>query len=213
MKAYKSAGLFALCMILSISMFGCSLLQTKKPDGDVLSSSSSDESDLSSTSNESNAVNRAVSSSDVMSQASGSPAVLSSSSQGLDAAASYLGKWVVVKLVYSNPRGSTYDSNDINKILGQELTFTLETATCFADKIEYLGRQIQNPNYTLQVLTDSELNSLYRASFKALGISTDSVTEVSVSDKENIGVDFLVIDQNTLSLFGGGDFFQLKRVN
>lgn len=45
--------------------------------------------------------------------------------------------------------------------------------------------------------------------FDKLGIMADSISEITVSDSNGNGCTFLVKDNNTLIMYGGGTYFEL----
>jgi hypothetical protein len=48
-------------------------------------------------------------------------------------------------------------------------------------------------------------------SFDLLGLTGDAVTEISVKDSKGNGCTFLIKDENTLIVVGGGTYFELVR--
>lgn len=203
MIKFRIICLFVIFITLSIFVSACSNNLPSKTAAGNQPTTSSSEAVISSTSTESSVVN----------QSSGLSAVHSSQSTNSQATESFMGKWTITKLLFSNPRGSTYDSETINKLIGRELTFTSEKATCFGDDIKYIDSTILNPVYTKETLSNDDMNVDYRVNFKNLGITTNSIIQVTISSANGACNTFLIIDNNTLILTGGGDFFQLKRSN
>ncbi|MBC8059624.1 MAG: hypothetical protein H7Y18_03055 [Clostridiaceae bacterium] len=48
-------------------------------------------------------------------------------------------------------------------------------------------------------------------SLDKLGLKADSISEITVSDSKGNGCTFLIKDNNTLIIIGGGTFFELAR--
>lgn len=125
----------------------------------------------------------------------------------------FMGNWAISKFLASDTGGSAYDSGTINELIGRPLIFSEEKATCFGDNIDVMNHTVSNPSYKRETLSNEELYQNYRVTFNMLGITTDSLTQISVYDNTNNGCTFFVVDNDTLILTGGGDFFQLKRNN
>ena len=117
MRKLKVTYLFILFITLGICASGCTNLQTKKPDGNNSSTLS------------------APAESNAPSQATSSSANQASQYQSSNATENFMGKWIISKLMFSNPRGSTYDGKTINELIGKKLIFTSETATCYRTMI------------------------------------------------------------------------------
>lgn len=194
-------------VIFGLSVSGCYFMPQSQRVTDSQSSSINDNS-LSSSSG-SDIVSQSSSSSAASSQVSSSAATPSKSSSS-QATESFMGDWAITKIVAYCSGGNTYFPETI---IGKQLTFSSEKATCFGDNIDVMNNTLSSPSYKKETLSNDELWEGYRATFKMLGVTTDSLTQVSAYDNQGNGVTFFVIDNDTLLLEGGGVFFQLKRSN
>ncbi|MDF2537971.1 MAG: peptidase BlaR1 [Herbinix sp.] len=137
------------------------------------------------------------------------------SSQNNDAADNtedkvYYGDWVISQVLAYGSAG-TYSSEEAESLIGTSLSFTKDKASCFGDQASALDIEVSNPVYSENVITNSDMVNNYRMNFEKLGITTESVTEVSVADTQGNACSFLVKDDNTLILVGGGTYFELTR--
>ncbi len=122
----------------------------------------------------------------------------------------YNGKWIISR-VLAFGQGGTYSKEDAEGLIGKEMNFSADKVTCFGDKISDLDNIAKAPTYTATDYSDSDFLSYYRMSFDLLGLSGDKVTEVSARDAQGNGCTFLVKDENTLIVVGGGTYFELTR--
>lgn len=126
---------------------------------------------------------------------------------------SFFGQWVIQKVVGYTKAG-TYSADDIKKILGKNLSFSKEQSSCFGDDISYLNNTVKNPTYKKSVITSDEFTTGFRVPISTLTISSSTVTEIDINDEKNSpACTFFIKDDNTLILYGGGTFFELKRVS
>lgn len=123
----------------------------------------------------------------------------------------YIGTFKITKLLAQSLGGSTYDSATINKLIGKEIVFTTEKATCFGDDISYISKTVVKPKYERIAISDDELYTDYRVTFKSLGITTKTVIKITVTGQDGNSCTFLIKDRNTLILIGGGAFFEINR--
>jgi len=123
----------------------------------------------------------------------------------------YIGTFKITKLLAQSSGGSTYDSATINKLIGREIVFTTEKATCFGDDISYLSKTVLKPKYERVTLSDDQLYTDYRVTFKSLGITTKTVIKITVTGQDGNSCTFLIKSRNTLILIGGGAFFEVTR--
>lgn len=123
---------------------------------------------------------------------------------------SFYGDWVIEKVTAYGSAG-TYSKEDAEKLIGKSMSFTIDSATCFGDDSSYINNSAKNPQYEATEISKDDFTVNYRMTFDNLGITTDSVTEVTVSDAEGNGCIFFVKDDNTLIVMGGGTYFQLVR--
>lgn len=143
--------------------------------------------------------------------ATASPTYLVQTAQSTANEQTYIGTFKITKLLAQSSGGSTYDSATINKLIGREIVFTAEKATCFGDDISYLSKTALKPKYERVTLSDDELYTDYRVTFKSLGITTKTVIKITVTGQDGNICTFLIKSRNTLILIGGGAFFEVTR--
>ncbi len=136
--------------------------------------------------------------------------LLSNDSAGPQKGEGYFGDWVINRVAAFGSVG-TYSKETAEELIGRELSFTSDSATCFGDDPSYLEETAQNPTYETTELSASDFISNYRMTFDSLGITADPVTQVVVTDSEGKGCTFLIKDENTLIFIGGGTYFELVR--
>ncbi|MDF2544354.1 MAG: peptidase [Herbinix sp.] len=123
---------------------------------------------------------------------------------------SFYGDWKINKVLAYGSAG-TFSSEDAESLVGKTVSLSEDSATGFGDQASYLEDVIDKPTYAEAVITAEDFVINYRMSFELLGISAESVTEITVSDANNVGYSFLIKDENTLVLIGGGTYFELIR--
>lgn len=124
---------------------------------------------------------------------------------------SFYGQWVIENVVGSGKVG-TYSDDDIKKIVGKKLNFSKEQSSCFGDDVSYLNDTIKNPTYKKSVITSDDFLSNWLVPLSTLSINSNTVTEIEVNDSKNLpACTFFIKDNDTLILYGGGTFFQLKK--
>lgn len=122
----------------------------------------------------------------------------------------FYGQWKIDKVVGSS-RVSAYSESDINNIIGKNLSFSKDESSCFGDDISSLNETVKNPSYNKTTVSNDTFQTGYRTNYS---ISNGNVTQVQINDKTGFpACIFYIKDNNTLILSGGGDFFQLSRVN
>lgn len=129
----------------------------------------------------------------------------SSSDQGVV----YYGDWVINKVLAYGI--GTYSKEDAESLVGKELSFTADQATSFGDDPSLIEKSVSEPVYSETVLTSSDFVTNYRMSFDNLGIKADSIPVISVTNGDGAVCSFLVKDENTLILIGGGTYFELTK--
>jgi hypothetical protein len=127
-----------------------------------------------------------------------------------DSQATYYGEWTISKVLAYGQSG-TYSKEDAEGLIGKEMSFSTDSATCFGDEASYIDNTAKSPNYSATEYTDSDFVSYYRMSFDLLGLTGDTVTEISAKDSKGNGCTFLIKDENTLIVVGGGTYFELVR--
>lgn len=123
----------------------------------------------------------------------------------------FFGQWVIKKQVAYGPVG-TFNSDDIKGMIGKNLSFSREKASCFGDQVSNLSDIAKNPVYKESIISKSDFETDNRITFDKLGIKSDSITQVIINDSKGNGCLFFIKDINTLILFGGGVYLELDRV-
>ncbi|MBP1756498.1 MAG: peptidase BlaR1 [Firmicutes bacterium] len=136
------------------------------------------------------------------------PSSVSASQQ--EAQTAYYGDWTISKVLAYGQSG-TYSKEDAEGLIGKAMSFSAESATCFGDQASYLDTVAKKPTYTASDYTSADFIGYYRMSFEKLGITGDKVTEIVATDSKGNGATFLIKDENTLIVVGGGTYFELVR--
>ncbi|QHQ59754.1 M48 family metalloprotease [Anaerocolumna sedimenticola] len=123
----------------------------------------------------------------------------------------YYGDWMINKVLAYGSAG-TYSKKDAEKLVGKSLSFTDSQATSFGDDPSLIDQVVSDPVYTETEVTANDFISNYRMSFDRLGIKGDSAEEISVTNTDVSACTFLIKDDNTLILIGGGTYFELTRI-
>lgn len=126
----------------------------------------------------------------------------------------YLGQWIIDKVIGHSSAG-TYSEDDIKSLIGKKLTFSTDKATCFGDDKNDINNTIEKPFYEKSTVPEAQFSDKWKNTISsALGINASSATEVDVTDsKNNTGCIFYIKDDNTLIIYGGGNFFEATRAN
>jgi bla regulator protein BlaR1 len=127
-----------------------------------------------------------------------------------DSQSTYYGDWTISKVLAYGQSG-TYSKEDAEGLIGKTMSFSADSATCFGDQASYIDNTAKSPNYSATEYTSSDFVSYYRMSCDLLGLTGDTVTEISVKDSKGSGCTFLIKDENTLIVVGGGTYFELVR--
>lgn len=122
----------------------------------------------------------------------------------------FFGDWVINQVMAYGSVG-TYSKESAEGLIGKSMSFSSGSATCFGDDAALIDQTISNPSYEKSEISSSDFITEYRMTFEKLGISSDSVTIVNATDAEGNGCTFLVKDDNTLIVIGGGTYFELVR--
>ena len=125
------------------------------------------------------------------------------------ASESYYGEWIINQVQAYGV--GTYSSEDAESLLGKSLTFTANKASYFGDQPSDIEKVATNPIYTKRILSESDFVAEYRIPFDLLGIKAPTITEINVSDSNGPVATFLIKDDNTLIIAGGGTYFELIR--
>lgn len=123
---------------------------------------------------------------------------------------SFYGDWQIEKILAFAPV-SAYSEDDLKAILGKQLTFSKESANCFGDELAQLNQTAIKPAYEKSIRAKNDFEADSRVTFDSLGIESDSITEISAVDAEGNGCLLYQKDNNTLILYGGGVFLELKK--
>ena len=124
------------------------------------------------------------------------------------ASESYYGEWIINK-VQAYGIG-TYSVEDAESLLGETLILTADKASYFGERPLAIEKVATNPIYTETIISESDFEVNYRIPFDFLGIKAP-FTEINVSDSNGHVSTFLIKDDNTLIITGGGTFFELIR--
>lgn len=122
----------------------------------------------------------------------------------------FYGQWVIKQVLAYGPAG-TYTSEDVKSLVGKSLSFSADKASRFGDKPSDAAKVAANPVYKKTVISKSDFVTNNRMTFDKLGIKADSILEITVSDAKGIVCIFLIKDDNTLIIIGGGAYFELVR--
>lgn len=122
----------------------------------------------------------------------------------------YYGDWVISKVIAFGQVG-TYSKEDTDQLIGKTLTFAKDSATRFGDDASVINNTMTNPTYTIETLTSEQFIEQNRMTFDMLGIKEDKVKQVLVQDSDGNTTIFLIKNENTLILIGGGTYFELLK--
>lgn len=124
----------------------------------------------------------------------------------------FFGKWTISKDLTTATQITTYSTKQINSMMGKTVNFSKENATAFGESESDLNNIIENPVYKKTIVTKQEFEDSWKIKFKDLGIDKDSITVVDVSSPQSKNTcEFLIKDDNTLILYGGGILLELKK--
>ncbi len=122
----------------------------------------------------------------------------------------FFGHWIIKReLAYG--RVGTYSKDDIKKMIGKDMSFSSERASCFGDDISYLGETIENPIYENTVISENKFESDNYVTFDKLGVKSNSIIQITAANSNDNGCTFFIKDDNTLIVVGGGVFLELER--
>lgn len=121
------------------------------------------------------------------------------------------GDWVVSGHLISNPMGSAYSQEDIDNMIGKELTYAEDMAS-------YDGETLSQPYYKMTTVTKEEYEADSSVTFDDLGIDQESVMDITVCTDAQLQNVWLipagfvfVKDTDHLIIRGDGEFFALTR--
>jgi bla regulator protein BlaR1 len=220
--------LLALVLITSVGLTGltgCKISESKEKDVKVASSGSA--SDSENKGSQSPIVQQEVKSpnnsgSDKQGQTNTNPEVKPQNNVATDKPAQstttktnegkeiFYGDWVIKKVAAYGSVG-TYSKESAESLIGKGLSFSKDKATSFGDQPSDITKVASNPVYKKTTISKADFVTNYRMTLDKLGINADSVTGVTVSDSKGTVTTFLVKDENTLIIIGGGTYFELVR--
>ncbi|MEF2964804.1 hypothetical protein V3851_03100 [Paenibacillus sp. M1] len=126
---------------------------------------------------------------------------------------SYYGKWKITKAVGYGPV-SAYGKEDIDQLIGQEVTYSKESAGI-------PPKEIKNPYYRETIFTEDDFTNHYNIWLENIGVKTNEIKIVQIfMDKDfhenyfETGGDFFLTENiDKLIMFDQGVFFEMDRVN
>jgi hypothetical protein len=126
---------------------------------------------------------------------------------------SFYGNWVAKKQIGSLV-ATALSSKDVEKIIGSKFSFSKESASCFGDSLDNMKNVVTNPKYEKKAINEDDfaINFRTKLTFKDLEGENGTITLVQATGDTGVGVTFLIKDNNTLILFGGGVFIELDRI-
>lgn len=127
-----------------------------------------------------------------------------------DTQSEFYGNWTISKVLAYGQSG-TYSKEDAESLIGKDMSFSADSATCFGDQASYLDATAKKPTYSATDYTSADFIGYYRMNFDLLGLTGDKVTEITAADSKGNGCTFLIKDENTLIVVGGGTYFELIR--
>ena len=95
--------------------------------------------------------------------------------------------------------------------MDQSVNFSTDEASGFGDQLSDISKVITNPVYKKSTISESDFITNYRMTFDMLGIESDDISEIFVSDSEGNGFILFIKDDNTLIIYGGDTYFELVR--
>jgi bla regulator protein BlaR1 len=122
----------------------------------------------------------------------------------------FYGDWVIKKVAAYGSVG-TYSKESAESLIGKSLSFSKDKATSFGEQPADINKVASNPVYKKTTISKADFVINYRMTLDKLGVNADSVTGVTVSDSKGTVSTFLVKDENTLIIIGGGTYFELVR--
>jgi len=116
---------------------------------------------------------------------------------------SYYGTWKVT--AYYIPGISAMSAEDAEGYIGKTCEYS-------EDVFNGDGEVTDGPDYQEFECTAADFSASYKgAAFEAVGITTDSVKQVNVSNSYDFGCNFYVKDANTILITQDGAFFEAVR--
>jgi bla regulator protein BlaR1 len=122
----------------------------------------------------------------------------------------FYGQWVI-KQVLAFGQVGTYSNENTKTLIEKTLSFSQDKASYFGDQPSDISKVATSPVYKKTVISKGDFLTNYRMTFDKLGIKADSITQVTVSDSKGTVSTFLVKDDNTLIIIGGGTYFELVK--
>ncbi|MEL7563956.1 MAG: hypothetical protein AAGU27_03640 [Dehalobacterium sp.] len=119
----------------------------------------------------------------------------------------YYCEWSIAKVLTYGTAG-TYSKEDAEKLVGKNLSFSVDEAKIFTDQPSDTATVIKKPNYEEVTISRSDFLTNFGMSFDKLGIDTDSVTELIISGLDASAI-LLIKDSDSMILVAGGTCFEL----
>lgn len=114
----------------------------------------------------------------------------------------------------SNDEKSFYGNWEIKKVAGYakvsvgEKTSLIGLKISLSNNLATFGNEsYNNPQYKMTNKTQNNMASEYKTNLSKIGVSTDSIMQLNVSDK----ITLFIKDNNTLLYFDEGVFYEVKR--
>ncbi|MBN7576892.1 MULTISPECIES: lipoprotein [Clostridium] len=114
----------------------------------------------------------------------------------------------------SNDEKSFYGNWEIKKVAGYakvsvgEKTSLIGLKISLSNNLATFGNEsYNNPQYKMTNKTQNNMESEYKTILSKIGVSTDSIMQLNVSDK----ITLFIKDNNTLLYFDEGVFYEVKR--
>ncbi len=114
----------------------------------------------------------------------------------------------------SNDEKSFYGNWEIKKVAGYakvsvgEKTSLIGLKISLSNNLATFGNEsYNNPQYKMINKTQNNMASEYKTNLSKIGVSTDSIMQLNVSDK----ITLFIKDNNTLLYFDEGVFYEVKR--
>ncbi|AGX44346.1 hypothetical protein [Clostridium saccharobutylicum] len=115
---------------------------------------------------------------------------------------SFYGNWELKKVAgYAKVSAGADDS-----LIGEKMSFSSQVAT--VGDVSY-----NNPKYTTTNQTQNTIVSDYHTNLSKIGVDTDSITELDISNQNGEGATLFIKDNDTLLYFVEGVFYEVKRIS
>ena len=113
---------------------------------------------------------------------------------------SYYGTWTVQSIVGSTPVSTEADES----FIGMKAAYSDEEAS-------FGTEELLNPQYKEQELTNEQFVSEYQNKLSDIGIESDKVRTVAISNWTNAGSSFIIKDDQTMIFLWDGNYYEMKK--